>query len=257
MYDKAKKIIAEAKKMEGVSDEEKDILIEKWSSVESDAREFLPHLNMEGLWVGDYGESKGLQLINITYTGDEMIATKVTGDINVPRGKRSFTVNVKPSNSSALPPVKLVSEQQSGEFDRFPGRGQVSRKGFKDNRYVEAQMILFEDRFSFVWIPTKHHVSFHRPSPETTLKLLRNTISREDEIENMREHVSRCFDMDLSTAIARQQDPYIVHEPLRRILTQEELEKVDAQFKQGGRKNLFLQIGKWRNYIDQVLDKSG
>ncbi len=184
-----------------------------------------------------------------------MIATKVTGDANVPRGKTSFTVNVQPCNSTALPPVKLVSDHRTGEFRRFPGRGQVSRKGFRDHRYVEGQMILFENRFSFVWIPTKHHVLFHRPSPEMTLKLLRDTISKEDEVENMREHVARCFDMDLSTAIARQQDPMTQDEPLRRITTQEELEQVEERMKEGGHKNIFFQIGKWRNYIDQVLDK--
>ena len=206
-----------------------------------------------------YGEAKGLQVVNITYSGDELIATKVTGDVNVPRGERSFTVNVQPSNSSALPPVKLISEQNgNGEFRRFPGKGQVSRKGFKDNRFVEGQMILFENGFSFVWIPTKHHVLFHRPTPEMTLKLLRNTISKEDEVENMRNHLSRCYDMDLSTAIARQQDPgFTVDEPLRRITTQEELEKVEERLKQSDsdRGNIFFQIGKWRNYIDQVLDK--
>ncbi len=203
-----------------------------------------------------YGDAKGLQVINITYTGDEMVATKVTGDPHVPRGKVSFTVNVKPCNATALPPVKLVTDHRSGEFRRFPGRGQVSQKGFKNNRFVEGQLILFENRFSFVWIPTKHHVLFHRPSPETTLKLLRNTISKEDEIENMRNHVSRCFDMDLSTAIARHQDPYTADEPLRRITTQEELEKVEERLKQSGdHKSIFFQIGKWRNYIDQVLDK--
>ena len=201
-----------------------------------------------------YGDEKGLQVVNITYVGDEMIATKVTGDANVPRGKTSFTVNVQPCNSTALPPVKLVSDHRTGEFRRFPGRGQVSRKGFRDHRYVEGQMILFENRFSFVWIPTKHHVLFHRPSSEMTLKLLRNIISKEDEVENMREHVTRCFDMDLSTAIARQQDPLTTDEPLRRITTQEELEQVEERMK-NGHKSIFFQIGKWRNYIDQVLDK--
>ena len=72
----------------------------------------------------------------------------------------------------------------------------------------------------------------------------------------MRNHVSRCFDMDLSTAIARHQDPYTADEPLRRSTTQEELEQVEEQLKQSGdHKNIFFQIGKWRNYIDQVLDK--
>ena len=203
-----------------------------------------------------YGDTKGLQVINITYSGDELIATKVTGDANVPRGETSFTVNVQPCNSTALPPVKLISDHRSGEFRRFPGKGQVSRKGFKHHRFVEGQMILFENRFSFVWIPTKHHVLFHRPTPEMTLKLLRNTISKEDEIENMRDHLTRCFDMDLSTAIARHQDPLTNDEPLRRITTQEELEQVEERLKQSDHKNIFFQIGKWRNYIDQVLDKN-
>ena len=52
MYTKAQKLIKEVKKMKDVSDEEKNILIEKWSGVATDARELLPHLNMEGLWVG-------------------------------------------------------------------------------------------------------------------------------------------------------------------------------------------------------------
>ena len=52
MYTKAKKIIAETKKMKDASDDEKEILIEKWSGIATDAREFLPQLNMEGLWVG-------------------------------------------------------------------------------------------------------------------------------------------------------------------------------------------------------------
>lgn len=52
MYAKAKKIIAGTKQMKDVSEEEKKILIEKWSGIATDAREFLPQLNMEGLWVG-------------------------------------------------------------------------------------------------------------------------------------------------------------------------------------------------------------
>eukprot|EP00535_Pseudo-nitzschia_heimii_P009639 CAMPEP_0197191968 /NCGR_PEP_ID=MMETSP1423-20130617/24328_1 /TAXON_ID=476441 /ORGANISM="Pseudo-nitzschia heimii, Strain UNC1101" /LENGTH=315 /DNA_ID=CAMNT_0042644767 /DNA_START=279 /DNA_END=1223 /DNA_ORIENTATION=+ len=245
MYSKAQRIIAGVKKLDDASKEEEEILIEKWSKIASEARVFLPQLNMEGLWVGDYGKSKGLQLINITYSGDELIATKAIGDVNVPRGEISFIVNVQPSNTTALPPVKLVTDHRSGEFRRFPGRGQVSRKGFKDNRFVEGQMILFETRFSFVWTPTKHHVLFHRPSPETTIRLLRTTISREDEVENMRTHLSRCFDMDLSTAIARQQDPLTVDEPMRRITTQEELDEVEDRLKQSDRGNIFFKIGKW------------
>jgi hypothetical protein len=201
-----------------------------------------------------YGGKHGTQVVNITYTGDELIATKVIGDRNVPRGEVTFTVSLEPSNVSALPPIQLISDARKGEFRRFPGKGQVSRRGFKDHRYVEGQMILFDNQFSFVWIPTKHHVLFQRPSPEMTLKLLRNTISKEDELQNMREHISRCFNMDLSTAIARQQDAVHMDEPLRRITTQEELEEAEKRAKETNRGNIFYQMSKWREYIDQVLD---
>ncbi len=52
MYSKAQKMIAETKKMKDASEEEKKIVIDKWNDVAHDAREFLPQLNMEGLWVG-------------------------------------------------------------------------------------------------------------------------------------------------------------------------------------------------------------
>lgn len=179
----------------------------------------------------------------------------MTGDLNVPRGETTFTVNMEPNNATALPPIQLDSDHRKGEFHRFPGRGQVSRKGFKDHRYVEGQMILFESQFSFVWIPTKHHVLFHRPSPEMTLKYLRDTISKEDEIENMRSHISRCFNMDLSTAIARQQDPSN-REPLRRISTMKDLVEAERRAKEANRGNIFFQMSKWRDYIDSVLDSN-
>ena len=199
-----------------------------------------------------YGEH-GAQVINITYADDTLLASKVTGDRNVPRGETTFTVDLSPCNASALPPIQLSSENRSGNFARFPGRGQVSRKGFKDSRYVEGQLILFENQFSFVWIPTKHHVMFSRPSPEETLRLLRDTLSKEDELENQRNHLLRCYEMDLSTCIARQQDP-TNFEPLRRITTQEELDEAERRLKEQNERNIFWQLTKWRKYIDQAID---
>jgi hypothetical protein len=87
-----------------------------------------------------------------------------------------------------------------------------------------------------------------------TLKLLRNTISKEDEIENMRDHISKCFNMDLSTAIVRQQQASSFDEPLRRITTQEDLEETERRIKEANRVNIFYQMSKLRDYIDQVLD---
>jgi hypothetical protein len=43
-------------------------------------------------------------------------------------------------------------------------------------------------------------------------------------------------------------------EPLRRITTQEELEEAEKRAKETNRGNIFYQMSKWREYIDQVLD---
>ena len=198
-----------------------------------------------------YG-AHGYQLVNVTYDGDILIATKVTGDANVPRGEVTFKADLSPREEKELPPLK-VSGFDSGDFTRFKGEGQVSRKGFKDHRYVDGQLIMLKGRFSFLWVPTKHHVFFNRPSPETTMKRLRDVLSKEDEVENMRAHVTRCFDMDMTTCIARQQDPSNF-EPFRRIKTQKELDEAEMRFKKSLPHNNLWQLLQWKKFIDKVLD---
>ena len=51
MYGKALKMVQQAKQMD-CSEEEKEVLVEKWVNVAASARESLPQFNLEGLWVG-------------------------------------------------------------------------------------------------------------------------------------------------------------------------------------------------------------
>ena len=214
-------------------------------------------LTPPSLFFCSYG-GKGDQLINVTYVGDTLIATKATGDVNVPRGEVSFTANLAPRLDSALEPLKVSFDSQSGatEFPRYPGKGQIAKAGFVESQYVEGQLIMFERHFSFVWIPSRHHVLFRRPTPEQTLSLLRDTISKEDELENMREHVARCFDMDMTTSIARYHAEQ-GQEPFRRIAKEEDLKALDddksVESKDNGDSFQFWQLNKWRQYLDNVL----
>ena len=215
---------------------------------------------------GDHGN----ELLNVTYVGDTLVATKVTGDVNVPRGQISFSVDLSPRNSSAtLEPLKLSfdSSAASAKLPRFLGKGQIAKPGFIDNKYVDGQLILFERHFSFVWLPTKDHVLFRRPAAEQTLSMLRNVISKEDELENMRHYLQRCFAMDRTESLARQYTSPGGTEPFRRISLQEDLESLDTNISalasannsaaggqdgDGSRFN-FWNVQKWREYIDGVL----
>jgi hypothetical protein len=133
-------------------------------------------------------------MINVTYINDgqTLIATKVTGDENVPRGQVTFTVDVAPHTSSSssttnddeilqsrsiLDPIELDMDarQRWGRrfLPRFPGRGRVAQSNFIDPSWMEGQLILVGDFFSFAWVPIGKQIFFGRPSPELTIRMMK------------------------------------------------------------------------------------
>lgn len=167
------------------------------------ARDNIDQLNLHGLWVGKYGSS-GYQMINITYVGDTIIATKVTGDKNVPKGEVTFQANLSPSSEPGsykrLEPIVLseaaAKKWGTSKLHRFTGKGQVAAEGFKDREWMDGQLIMVGDYFSFAWIPIGIQIFFGRPSLELTLKMLKEDKYKMDGADAMRAHISRCFDWD-------------------------------------------------------------
>lgn len=174
-------------------------LAKKYSAQLDEARSQIPQFNLHGLWVGKYGEN-GYEMINVTYSDDTLIATKVTGDNNVPKGEISFTVDLAHS-TAALDPIELNSKaaKQWGKsfLPRFVGKGQVAAEGFVNPTWLEGQLILVGRFFSFAWLPLGHQVFFGRPSSELTLKMLRESKSNElrsDHVAVMRDAMEEAWE---------------------------------------------------------------
>ncbi|CAB9505951.1 F-box protein 31 [Seminavis robusta] len=275
VYNKARKLIAEAETVSRavLKPDLKKKLIDHWSKQKTLAQACLPRFQMEGLWVGNYGG--GPQLVNITYADDTLVATKVTGDDTVPRGEVSFTANLSPpplnateesdaasEYTSSSPPVSeehTILQSKYGE-SIFPGQGQLAKKNFQDAKFISGVFIVYDaHRFSFSWVPTKHHVFFVRPSPHETIRLLRDVLSQEDEVDNMRYHLSRCFEIDMTTSIAREHqrgdDDDDSVDTFKRIHRQKELEMLNDMSREGDQGSVFKfwRANKWRKYIDRVL----
>jgi len=166
----------------------------------TEARSALPHFNLEGLWVGKYGEH-GYEMVNITYVGDTLIAFKATGDRNVPKGEISFKVDLNPNVAGPkelLEPVELgdfASKQWGTKFlSRYAGSGQVAAEGYSNPQFIEGQLIMVNEYFSFAWVPIGHQVFFGRPSAELTLKLLRDANTPTSETDKARTHLMRCLE---------------------------------------------------------------
>ena len=171
------------------------------------ARSVLPQFNLEGLWVGKYGPH-GYEMINVTYTGDTLVAYKVTGDQNVPKGEVTFKADLSPeaTEKSGLEPIELTSDASkqwgTSHLPRYPGEGQVAAEGFVNNQFVDGQLILVGEYFSFAWVPMGHQIFFGRPSPELTLKMLKESRMRElglategmKDVAEMRAHAMRCLE---------------------------------------------------------------
>lgn len=165
-----------------------------------EARSALPHFNLDGLWVGKYGDH-GYEMVNITYIGDTLIAYKATGDRNVPKGEISFKVDLNPNVADpkqSLEPVELgdfASKQWGTKFlSRYAGSGQVAAEGYTNPQFIEGQLIMVNEYFSFAWVPIGHQVFFGRPSAELTLKLLRDANTPTSETDKARTHLMRCLE---------------------------------------------------------------
>lgn len=175
------------------------------------ARGCLPQFQLGGLWVGKYGEH-GYEMLNVTYIGEHentLVAIKVTGDKNVPKGEISFTADLSPDakGRDELEAIELsdVASKQWGHkhLPRFPGQGQVAAEGFINNQWMDGQLILVGEYFSFAWLPLGHQIFFGRPSAELTLKMLKQSkmadygaIDKDspNAAAEQRAFAQRCFD---------------------------------------------------------------
>lgn len=172
-------------------------------------------------------------MVNITYRGDTLVATKVTGDENVPAGKISFQADLSPKNpsvslfkdshnaSQALPNIilsdKASKKWNTKELSRFSGIGQVAQKGYVNKQWIDGELVFInEDYFSFAWMPLSHQVLFGRPSYDLTVQMLMDQqklqqsradmeVNEEDDdvcilppddddMDMLQNHVSKCLD---------------------------------------------------------------
>eukprot|EP00557_Chaetoceros_sp_GSL56_P013907 CAMPEP_0176484192 /NCGR_PEP_ID=MMETSP0200_2-20121128/4323_1 /TAXON_ID=947934 /ORGANISM="Chaetoceros sp., Strain GSL56" /LENGTH=506 /DNA_ID=CAMNT_0017880649 /DNA_START=798 /DNA_END=2318 /DNA_ORIENTATION=+ len=254
VYTKALKMIAGAG---GYNTKKKYQIITRYNKEAKIARSYIARLNMGGLWVANFGQ--GSELVNVTYSGDTMIATRLSAPDHFLFQADLSPLDLRSGSAQFAPPVPMdklaVTKWGIDKLERYPGkavqtggRGTRGNNNYYNNRMgssktakdvninnnnnnnnsnlVDGNLIMFDGYFSFLWMPTRQHVFFSRPKPELVLKLLRDAISEEDEMENMRRHLTKCFNKGIEEAFIRppvtMHDGYIM-EPFRRISRESDL----------------------------------
>lgn len=88
---------------------------------------------LSGLWLGAFGRY-GTELLHLAWhrEKEDLCATKLTGDANVPRGAPSWTLHASSANSSYLPtsPPESWTSELPGGCLMYPGTGTISERGY-------------------------------------------------------------------------------------------------------------------------------
>ena len=176
---------------------------EQYRALAHEARSCLPQCNLHGVWVAKSGDQT-VQLINVTYTGDTLVATKLTGE---GKGEVCFRVDCRPDD--LLVPVNLgqAGQQQFGNryMQRFSGKGNIVQprngrdKGSSDHaaaQWSDGELMLVGGylSFAFLHLPLSEQIFLGRPGPELMLRYLRRAAEQENSDEYNREFLERCFE---------------------------------------------------------------
>jgi len=70
----------------------------------------------------------------------------------------------------------------------------INVKEFSDAQWVEGQLIMVGEYFSFAWVPIGHQIFFGRPSLELTLKMLKEGTANHDGMDDVRAQLKRAYD---------------------------------------------------------------
>eukprot|EP01018_Ginkgo_biloba_P007089 Gb_39127 [translate_table: standard] len=127
---------------------------------------------LAGLWSGIYGPH-GLEIVNVSYTNDEIIATKLLGDPNVPCGEVTFKVTISSANTDTHMDFQgiLMAPGEEDAFDisrMYRGRGRIAAHGFHNPKWVPGRLLVqHKGNMAFLWEDVNFVIRFRRLNLES------------------------------------------------------------------------------------------
>ena len=136
-------------------------------------------------------------MINVTYVGDNLIATAVAGSGNIPKGEIFLKADL--SYINALDPIRVsgtIAEKWGKEkLTLYPGKAQSSRTS-SESKWASGHFFMCsDDMFAFLFLATKQHIIFRRPKVQQIFKTIHDGIVKEKEMEQLLAYLERCYNL--------------------------------------------------------------
>ncbi|CAK9234836.1 unnamed protein product [Sphagnum troendelagicum] len=117
-----------------------------------------PGQELRGLWSAVYGPH-GLEIVTVSYTKDNIVATKILGDPNVPAGEVTFRAMLSTETSEVPLALQVVlASLTTGTHDMnqlekvYQGFGHIANHNFSNPRWVPGHLLVdCTGRMSFLW----------------------------------------------------------------------------------------------------------
>ncbi|GET00014.1 F-box domain protein [Rhizophagus clarus] len=112
--------------------------------------------SFDGIWVGNYG-NHGIEFLLLKYEiSDYLTATKITGDINVPRGEISWRCNLKDQ-------VRICDEKEWNGKISYRAKAKVAYTGFRNPKEIDSEVIVVSnDKLVVYWYDLGEMTTFVR-----------------------------------------------------------------------------------------------
>ena len=65
---------------------------------------------------------------------------------------------------------------------------------YLDSQWIDGQLIMVNEYFSFAWLPIGHQVFFGRPTPELILKLMKDEKRQASGDSSARDYLEKCWE---------------------------------------------------------------
>jgi len=126
-----------------------------------------PCQELAGLWSAIYGPH-GMEIVNVSYTHEEIIATKLLGDPNVPCSKVTFRATLSSENMDVPVDFPLThiahGEENAFKISRmYTGCGRVAENNYHNPKWVPGRLLVqHDDSMAFLWEDVNFVIHFHR-----------------------------------------------------------------------------------------------